>query len=107
MKHTLAACAALLAAVHLLAQAPAAGPFDLVIATNVLIYYDTFEQALAMSNIEAMLKPGAFLLANVSAPDLKSLTIRPVDTTTTLYARRVTANENVLDLLVWYKAHAN
>jgi len=81
--------------------------FDLVIATNVLIYYDTFEQALAMSNIEAMLKPGAFLLANVSAPDLKSLTIRPVDTTTTLYARRVTANENVLDLLVWYKAHAN
>ncbi|HEU5255047.1 MAG TPA: hypothetical protein VFU28_03600 [Vicinamibacterales bacterium] len=82
-------------------------PFDLVIATNVLIYYDTFEQALAMSNIEAMLKPGAFLLANVSAPDLRSLTIRPVDTTTTLYARRLAANENVLDFLVWYKAHAN
>jgi hypothetical protein len=82
-------------------------PFDLVIATNVLIYYDTFEQALAMSNIEALLKPGAFLLANVSAPDLKSVTIRPVDTTTTLYARRVAANENVLDFLVWYKARAN
>ena len=81
--------------------------FDLVIATNVLIYYDTFEQALAMSNIEAMLKPGAFLLANVSAPDLRSITIRPVDTTTTLYARRLAANENVLDFLVWYKAHAN
>jgi SAM-dependent methyltransferase len=82
-------------------------PFDLVIATNVLIYYDTFEQALAMSNIEAMLKPGAFLLANVSAPDLRSITIRPVDTTTTLYARRLAANESVLDFLVWYKAHAN
>jgi hypothetical protein len=82
-------------------------PFDLVIATNVLIYYDTFEQALAMSNIEAMLKPGAFLLANVSAPALKSITIRAVDTTTTLYARRLAANENVLDFLVWYKAHAN
>jgi len=82
-------------------------PFDLVIATNVFIYYDLFEQALAMSNVEAMLKPGAFLLANVSAPDLKAVTIRPVDTTTTLYARGRAANENLIDFLVWYKAHAN
>jgi len=82
-------------------------PFDLVIATNVFIYYDVFEQALALSNIEAMLKPGAFLLANVSVPALRSTTIRPIDTTTTLYARRLDANENVLDFLVWYKAHAN
>ena len=58
-------------------------PFDLVIATNVFIYYDVLEQALAMSNVEAMLKPGAFLLANFSAPNLKSVTIRPVETTTT------------------------
>ena len=62
-------------------------PFDLVIATNVFIYYDVLEQALAMSNVEAMLKPGAFLLANFSAPNLTSVTIRPVETTTTLYAR--------------------
>ena len=82
-------------------------PFDLVIATNVLIYYDVFEQALAMSNVEAMLKPGAFLLANVSAPDLKSVTIRPVDTTTAVYARGRAANENLVDFIVWYKAHAN
>jgi len=82
-------------------------PFDLVIATNVFIYYDVFEQALALSNIEAMLKPGAFLLANVSVPALRSITIRPIDTTTTLYARRLDANENVLDFLVWYRAHAN
>jgi hypothetical protein len=82
-------------------------PFDLVIATNVLIYYDVFEQALAMSNVEAMLKPGAFLLANVSAPDVRSVTIRPVDTTTTTYTRGAAANENLLDFIVWYKAHAN
>ena len=61
--------------------------FDLVIATNVFIYYDVLEQALAMSNVEAMLKPGGFLLANFSAPNLTSVTIRPVETTTTLYAR--------------------
>ncbi len=65
--------------------------FDLVIATNVFIYYDVLEQALAMSNVEAMLKPGAFLLANFSAPNLTSLTIRPVETTTTLYARARTS----------------
>ena len=82
-------------------------PFDLVIATNVFIYYDVFEQALAMSNVEAMLKPGAFLLANFSAPDLKSVTIRPVDTTTTPYARGLAINDNVIDFIVWYKAHAN
>jgi len=81
--------------------------FDLVIATNVFIYYDLLEQALAMSNVEAMLKPGAFLLANFSAPNLTSVTLRPVDTTTTLYARARAANENILDFIVWYKAHAN
>jgi hypothetical protein len=93
--------------VNIVTQRLAGEPFDLMIATNVFIYYDVLEQALAMSNAEAMLKPGAFLLANVSAPPLRSLSIRPVETTTTLYARRVAANENVLDFLVWYKAHAN
>jgi hypothetical protein len=81
-------------------------PFDLVIATNVFIYYDVLEQALAMSNIEAMLKPGAFLLANVAAPQVRALTIRPVDTQTTLYARAQNAGENILDFIVWYQAHA-
>jgi hypothetical protein len=38
--------------------------FDLVVATNVLVYYDAFEQALALSNIAAMLKPGGFFLTN-------------------------------------------
>jgi SAM-dependent methyltransferase len=79
--------------------------FDLVIATNVFIYYDELEQALAMSNVEAMLKPGAFLLANFSAPNLTSVTLRPVDTTTTLYARA--ANETVRDYIVWYRARAS
>ena len=81
--------------------------FDLVIATNVFIYYDVLDQALAMSNVEAMLKPGAFLLANFSAPRLASVTIRPADTTTTLYARARDGTEDILDFLVWYEAHAN
>jgi hypothetical protein len=80
---------------------------DLVIATNVFIYYDVLEQALAMSNVEAMVKPGGFLLANFSAPKLTSLTIRPVETSTTLYARASGGTEDLLDFVIWYAAHAN
>jgi hypothetical protein len=81
--------------------------FDLVIATNVFIYYDVLEQALALSNVEAMLKPGAFLLANFSAPNLTAVTIRPIETMTTLYTRARDVNEDILDFMVVYKAHAN
>jgi hypothetical protein len=79
-------------------------PFDLIVATNVFIYYDVVEQALALSNVEAMLKPGGFLLANFSAPELTSVRMRPIDTTTILYAR--TATENIRDFMVWYQAAA-
>jgi hypothetical protein len=75
--------------------------FDLVIATNVFIYYDMLEQALAMSNVAAMLRPGAFLLANFSAPKLTSVPLRPVETTSTRYAL------NLLDFIVSYQAPAN
>lgn len=81
--------------------------FDLVIATNVFIYYDVLEQALALTNVEAMLKPGAFLLANFAAPQVRTLTIRPVDTHATVYGRAQNGAENIGDFLVWYKARAN
>jgi hypothetical protein len=77
--------------------------FDLVIATNVFIYYDVLEQALAMANVEAMLKPGAFLLANMSAPRLTSVSLRPGETTRTLYTRASGAREDILDFIVWYR----
>jgi len=38
--------------------------FDLILATNVLVYYDAFEQALALSNIAAMLRPGGVFVTN-------------------------------------------
>jgi len=38
--------------------------FDVVIATNVLVYYGVFEQSLALSNIAAMLRPGGVFLSN-------------------------------------------
>jgi hypothetical protein len=50
------------------------GPsFDLVIATNVLPYFDDMELAMAMSNIAAMLAPGGLFLHNEARPLLGEL----------------------------------
>lgn len=38
--------------------------YDLIVITNVLVYFDNRELALALVNLRAMLKPGAFLLHN-------------------------------------------
>ncbi len=38
--------------------------FDLIIGTNIFLYYGAFEQMLARSNVAAMLKPGGYLLCN-------------------------------------------
>jgi hypothetical protein len=38
--------------------------FDLIIGTNIFLYYGGFEQALASANIAGMLKPGGYLLSN-------------------------------------------
>lgn len=44
--------------------APDREGFDLIVATNILLYYDVFEQSLAAANIAAMLRPGGYLLSN-------------------------------------------
>jgi hypothetical protein len=38
--------------------------YDLIVATNVLVYYDVFEQSLALANVAAMLRPGGVFLSN-------------------------------------------
>ncbi len=38
--------------------------FDLVIGTNIFVYYDSFEQSLARANLATMIKPGGFLITN-------------------------------------------
>ena len=42
--------------------------FDLVVATNILVYYDLFQQALAMTNIAHMMNAGGIFLANNALP---------------------------------------
>ena len=64
-----------------LPMAPEQG-FDLVIGTNIFIYYDAFEQSLARANVAAMLKPGGYLLSNDKFPDTVPFgLVRALDTT--------------------------
>lgn len=42
--------------------------FDLIVGTNIFLYYGTFEQRLARLNVRAMLKPG-YLLSNDKLED--------------------------------------
>jgi SAM-dependent methyltransferase len=44
--------------------------FDLIVATNVLVYYDVFEQSLALANVAAMLRPGGVFLSNQAVEPL-------------------------------------
>jgi predicted TPR repeat methyltransferase len=57
-------------------------PFDLVVATNILPYFDDVELALATSNIAAMLSRGGSLLHNeprAARPDVASAAGLPVE----------------------------
>jgi len=47
---------------------PQGTAFDLVIATNILVYYDLFHQALAKAAIAHLLNPGGLLLVNHALP---------------------------------------
>ncbi len=65
---------------------PAADRFDLIVGTNIFVYYDAFEQALALENAGAMLKSGGLLLTNDRLPttpgssmQLAGITIVPFD----------------------------
>jgi len=43
--------------------------FDLVIGTNIFVYYDSLDQSLARANIGRMIRPGGFLLTNEALPN--------------------------------------
>lgn len=49
-------------------------PFDLVVATNILPYFDDGELMLAMTNVAAMLAPGGVFLHNEARPMLHDIT---------------------------------
>ena len=49
-------------------ELPLADRLDLVIATNVLVYYTDFEQSLALANLAHMVRPGGLVVTNYPIP---------------------------------------
>ena len=74
-------------------------PFDLVVATNVFVYYDTLDQSLALANVEAMLKPGGFLLSNNALLELPTSGMHSVGYLTLQYSDRPDDGDHI----VWYR----
>jgi hypothetical protein len=54
----------------------AADRFDLIVGTNIFLYYGAFEQMLALENAGAMLKPGGLLLTNDKLPEVSGGSMR-------------------------------
>ena len=76
--------------------------FDLIVATNVLTYYDAFEQSLALLNIATMLKPGGMLLTNNGVFELPETPMAWIGSTDVTYMRLPDVGDTV-DLVFWYQ----
>ena len=68
--------------------------FDLVVGTNIFIYYDAFERSLALENAGAMLKRGGLLLTNDRLPEVAGGSMRLAGVTDVQYNR---------DAVGWYR----
>jgi hypothetical protein len=84
-------------------ELPAGQGFDLIIATNIFVYYDVFEQSLALANVARMLRAGGFLLSNNALPELPASGMRSVDYETVVYSDKPNDGDHV----VWYQRVAS
>jgi hypothetical protein len=72
--------------------------FDLIVATNILVYYDAFEQALALVNVSRMLRPGGFFLTNYAV-----FPAAPMESTAGLVTTVDFDRRHNGDTLFWYR----
>ena len=61
--------------------------FDLIVATNIFIYYDAFERSLALENAATLLKHGGFLLTNDWLPEVRGGSMRQTGLTDVPYSQ--------------------
>lgn len=79
---------------------PAAERFDVVVGTNIFVYYDPFEQMLALENAGVMLKPGGLLLTNDRLPELPGGSMRMAGVTDVRYESNGVVSH---DAVGWYQ----
>jgi chemotaxis methyl-accepting protein methylase len=78
--------------------------FDLILATNVLIYYDVFEQSLALANIARMLRPGGLFLSNDRIFELPGSLLASIGTSSVVYLKSSLGGERGDDV-AWYRRY--
>ena len=76
--------------------------FDLILATNILLYYAVFEQSLAGVNIAKMLRPGGLFLTNNRIFELPSTPLTGIGYTDTTYMALQGVGDTG-DRIVWYR----
>ena len=77
--------------------------FDLILATNVLLYYDVFEQSLALANIATMLRPGGVFLSNDRIFELPGSLLESIGHTSTIYLQATAGLGDRGDRIDWYQ----
>jgi hypothetical protein len=73
--------------------------FDLIVGTNIFLYYDRLQQGLAMANVSNMLRPGGLLLSNNALVEIPQVGMKSIGYSKSLYSKR----EEDGDLVIWYQ----
>jgi hypothetical protein len=76
-----------------------AARFDLIVGTNVFVYYDRLQQGLATIGVSNMLQPGGFLLSNNALVEIPVVGLRSIGYSKVLYSQR----DEDGDLVIWYQ----
>ncbi len=73
--------------------------FDLIVGTNIFVYYDRLQQGLALVGVAGMLRPGGLLLSNNALVEVPSTGLHSIGYSKILYSNR----EEDGDLIIWYQ----
>jgi SAM-dependent methyltransferase len=79
---------------------PPGDRFDLVIGTNIFLYYDKFQQLLALENIGSMVKGGGLLLTNDKLPRGIGSSMRQAGMTVIRYNND---DPGAIEAIGWYR----
>ena len=67
-----------------------------MLATNILVDYDTFEQCLALANVASMVQAGGLFLSNNAVQELPDSKLRSVGSVTVVYSDRRDDGDHVV-----------
>jgi hypothetical protein len=76
--------------------------FDIIVATNIFVYYDTFQQSLALLNAASMLRPGGILVVNGRVFLLAPIPLEPAGQIDVIYTYHLETGE-VGDRISWFQ----